>query len=92
MAALELARPSMAAMLRHAWEPVTRAGADDRVRPHASMAERYPIAWLGQGGSELCSPAMAAMEERARVARGREREAVESEPVRATSLGDSTFG
>jgi hypothetical protein len=32
-------RPTMAAMLWHAWEPVTHAGADGRVRPHVSMAE-----------------------------------------------------
>jgi hypothetical protein len=37
-------------------------------------------------------PSMAAIAERARAARGREREAAGSEPARVTSLGDSTVG
>jgi hypothetical protein len=92
MAALELAQLGMAAVLRHTWEPVTRAGADSRVRPRVSAIERQPTTGLGQGDNELCSPVMAVMAERTRATRGTEQEAAESEPARTTSSGDSTLG
>jgi hypothetical protein len=44
---LELAQLTMAAVLRHAWEPVTHVGADGKVRPRTSVVERQPVAQLG---------------------------------------------